>query len=111
MKDELRRRRGLEDDNIYTHAAESIEWAKEWPSLEVLRHLRKIIALTWPIDREVELTESKARIVAAYVRYARTKLIHDRMEERVKEDDAMHSLAERTKTALEKEWRLYRSEI
>lgn len=31
VKEELRRRRGLEDGDIYAHAAEAIEWAEEWP--------------------------------------------------------------------------------
>ncbi|MGJ0453950.1 MAG: hypothetical protein ACR65T_12095 [Methylocystis sp.] len=30
LKQELRRRRGLEPDDVYAHAAEVIEWAQEW---------------------------------------------------------------------------------
>lgn len=108
VKDELRRRRGLEDGDIFAHAAEAIEWAEEWPSLEVLRHLRKIIALTGPIDRPTELTEPQAHVVAAYVRYARTKLIYDRVSTKAETDEALRPFAERTKAAAEKEWKHYR---
>lgn len=77
----LRQRRGLEDDDIYAHAAEIIEWLEEWPSGTVLRQLRKIIELTGPLDKPSELTNSQASVVAAYIRYARTKLIHERATE------------------------------
>lgn len=111
VKEELRRRRGLEDGDIYAHAAEAIEWAEERPPGEVLRHLRKIIALTGPIDRPVELTEPQARVATAYVRYARTKLIHDRVCPKAETDEALRPFAERTREALETEWRGYRTSI
>lgn len=109
VKDELRRRRGLENGDIYAHAAEAIEWAEEWPSLEVLRHLRKIVALTGTLDRPMALPEPKAQVVTAYVRYARTKLIHDRVSKQAEADETLRPFAERTKVALEKEWRRYRA--
>lgn len=109
VKDELRRRRGLEDGDVYAHAAEVIEWAEEWPPAEVLRHLRKIIALTGPIDRKTELTKPQAQVLTAYVRYARTKLIYERVSTKSETDEALHSLAERTKEAFDREQRNYRS--
>lgn len=109
VKDELRRRRGLDDGDIYAHAAEAIEWAEEWPSAEVLRHLRKIIALTGPIDRPMELSEPQTQIIVAYVRYARTKMIHDRVSKQAEADETLCPFAERTKVVLEKEWRRYRA--
>lgn len=111
VKDELRRRRGLEDGDTYAHAAEAIEWAEKWPPAEVLRHLRKIIAITGPIDRPMELTDTQQVVVRAYVRYARTKLIHDRVSEEAETDKALQPLAERTKAAIEIEWRQYRNYV
>lgn len=110
-KDELRRRRGLDDGDIYAHAAEIIEWVEEWPPAEVLRHLRKIIALTGPIDRPMDLIEPQAHVIAAYVRYARSKLIHDRVSAKAETDEALRPFAEQTKAASEKEWRGYRSVV
>lgn len=109
VKDELRRRRGLEDGDIYAHAAEAIEWAEEWPPADLLRYLRKIIALTGPIDRPIALPEPQEQVGTAYVRYARTKLIHDRVSKKAETDEALRPFAERTKVALEKEWRRYRA--
>lgn len=111
VKEELRRRRGLEDDDIYAHAAEAIEWAEGWPPAEVLRQIRKIIELTGPIDKAMELTEPQAKVIAAYVRYARTKLIHDRVSAKAETDEALRPFAERTRAALESEWRGYRTSI
>lgn len=111
VKDELRRRRGLEDADIYAHAAEAIEWAEEWPPADVLRHLRKIIALTGPIDMVMELTEPQAKVVAAYMRYARTKLIHGRVNAKAETDEAIRPFADRTKIAIEREWRSYRDTV
>lgn len=74
----LRQRRGLEDGDIYAHAAEIIEWLEEWPSGTVLRQQRKIIELTGPLDLPLRLSETQASVVNAYVCYARAKLINDR---------------------------------
>ncbi|MGR3662307.1 MAG: hypothetical protein ACU0CA_14170 [Paracoccaceae bacterium] len=104
-------RRGLGPDDIYAHAAELIEWAEEWPSGEVLRHLRKIITLTGPIDQPVELTEIQGKVVSAYVRYARTKLIHDRVTKNAADDKSNLPFNERTKAALDNEWRAYRAAV
>ena len=110
-KQELRRRRGLGPDDIFAHAAEAIEWAEGWPSGEVLRHLRRIIALTGPLDQPMELTEMQQRVASAYIRYARTKLIHDRVKAKAAKDEALIPFFERTKAALDKEWRAYRAAI
>ena len=108
-KDALKRRRGLEDDDIYAHAAEVIVWAEEWPPALVLRHLRKIIELTGPLDVPPTLSEAQAAVATAYVHYARTKLIHDRVSKNAETDETLQPSAERTKTALENEWRAYRT--
>ncbi|MHC0054155.1 hypothetical protein [Actibacterium sp. D379-3] len=91
----LRQRRGLEDGDIYAHAAEIIEWLEEWPSGTVLRQLRKIIELTGPLDKPISLSARQADVVAAYVRYARAKLIHDRIK--VTTDDALTDFYRRSK--------------
>ncbi|MGF0538891.1 hypothetical protein ACQQ2Q_12920 [Agrobacterium sp. ES01] len=109
VKAELRRRRGLGADDIYAHAAEAIEWAEEWPAGEVLRHLRKIITLTGPIDKALKISETQQQVVSAYVRYARTKLIHDRAKKAAEQDKTRIAFLERTTTALEKERRRYRA--
>ncbi|MGD1922800.1 MAG: hypothetical protein ACFB03_01235 [Paracoccaceae bacterium] len=110
-KEMLRERRGLSDEDVYAHSAEIIEWAEEWPSGTVLRQLRKIIELTGPIDVPLDLTGPQAVAIIAYVRYARTKLIHDRVADKAKTDETQIDFAERTKAALEKEWRAYRAAV
>lgn len=108
-KDMLRERRGLSDEDVFAHSAEIIEWAEEWPSGTVLRQLRKIIELTEPIDIPLDLSGPQAVAVVAYVRYARTKLIHDRVATNAKTDEMQQPFAERTKAALDTEWRAYRA--
>ncbi|MEL6467780.1 MAG: hypothetical protein AAFQ58_22680 [Pseudomonadota bacterium] len=105
----LRQRRGLEDGDIYAHAAEIIEWLEEWPSGIVQRQLRKIIELTGPLDKPLRLSEPHADAVAAYVSYARAKLIHERILDGAKTDVTQIHFAERTKTATEKAWSIYRT--
>ncbi|MEM6497552.1 MAG: hypothetical protein AAF709_12595 [Pseudomonadota bacterium] len=103
----LRNRRGLEDDDIYAHAAEIIEWLEEWPAGTVLRQLRKIIELTGPLDKPLRLSEPQAAVVAAYVRHARTKLIHQRVHEGAKTDEMKNDFAARTKVATDQAWAAY----
>ena len=43
-----------------------------------------------------------------YVRYARTKLIHDRVSAKAETDESLRLFAERTKLSVEREWRNYR---
>ena len=105
----LRQRRGLEDGDIYAHAAEIIEWLEEWPPGTVLRQLRKIIELTGPLDKPLALSEEKAAIVAAYVRYARTKLIHERVSNTAKSKENQGPLLENTQLAVKRAWNDYRS--
>ncbi|WP_300071791.1 hypothetical protein [uncultured Ruegeria sp.] len=104
----LRQRRGLEDGDIYAHAAEVIEWLEEWPAGTVLRQLRKIIELTGPLDKPLSLSEPQAVFVAAYVRYTRTKLIHERVVKVAESEKTPQPLAEKTADALRKHWRAYR---
>lgn len=108
-KQALKRRRGLGPDEVFAHAAEAIEWLEEWPPGEVLRQIRKIIELTGPLDVPYEPSDVQRRLLDAYVRYARTKLIHDRVEAKAKEDVGRHPFLERVKAALEQEWRSYRA--
>lgn len=105
----LRNRRGLEDGDIYAHAAEIIEWLEEWPAGTVLRQLRKIIELTGPIDKPICLSERQAEVVAAYVRYARTKLIHERVADTAKSDETQGPLLQNTQLAVKSAWNDYRT--
>lgn len=107
----LRRRRGLGPGDIYAHAAEVIVWAEKWPPGDVLRHLRKIIALTGPIDQPLELTDIELSVVSAYVRYAQTTLIHNRVVNSAENDETNRHFAERTRLAVVAEWRIYRAAV
>ena len=107
--EELKSRKGLQPEDVFAHAAEAIEWAEEWPPRDVLRSIRKVIELTGPLDQPMELSQAQAHVVAAYVRYARTKLIHDRVAEKAKSDETRLVFAEKTKAVLEGEWRAYRA--
>lgn len=111
VKRELRRRRGLEPDDVYAHAAEVIEWAEAWPPGTILRHLRKIIALTGPLDMPLELGDVQMRLVQAYVRYARTRLLYDRLRAREATDGAPSVLLQRTHERLGQDWQAYRSAV
>ncbi|MEO0697853.1 MAG: hypothetical protein AAFY84_17360 [Pseudomonadota bacterium] len=101
----LRQRRGLEDGDIYAHAAEIIEWLEEWPAGKVLRQLRKIIELTGPLDKPLSLSEPKAAVVIAYVRYARSHLIHERTTKGTNAEDGHRDLTRATKSL----WTAYRT--
>ncbi len=105
----LHRRRGLEDSDIYAHAAEIIEWLEEWPPGTVLRQLRKIIELTGPLDKPLSLSEPQGAVVAAFVRYARTKLIHDRATENNAHPLDFGSSTANYERALHETYRIYRS--
>ena len=109
IRQELKRRRGLGAEDIFAHAAEAIEWAQEWPTAEVLRHIRKIIAMTGPLDREPEISAERADLLRAYIHYARTKLIHDRVNVKAESDETQIPFLERTQTTLDDAWRSYRA--
>lgn len=109
VKRELRLRRGIGEDNIFPHAAELIEWAEEWPPKIVLKHLRKIIELTGPLDIEPELDELEQEKLGAYIRYARTELVYRRVEGSPITDEFQQSFRDRAKTALDTAWRAYRA--
>jgi hypothetical protein len=111
VKEELRQRRGLEDGDVYAHAAEAIEWAEKWPQGTVLIQIRKIIELTGPLDTPLKLSEAKAQVVSAYVCYTRTKLIHDRAAMKAEIDETHLTFAERSKDAKENAWRAYRAAV
>lgn len=110
-KQELRRRRGIGRDDIYAHAAEVIEWAEEWPSANVLRIIRKIIAITGHLDVEPNLSPARQDLLKTYIRYARTKLIHDRVKTEAETDETYIPSMERAKNALDAEWRAYRAAV
>lgn len=105
----FKQRRGLRAAEVYPHSAELIEWAEAWPPRLVLKHLRRIIALSGPLDRSPALSEPEAERLHAYVVYARTELIHDRLSASPDKDEAQRSFAARTKLALEAYWRAYRA--
>ncbi len=105
----LGQRRSLSEDDSYAHAAEAIEWAEEWPAGLVLRHLRKIVALTGPIDRPLNLNEIEAGRATAYVRYARTRLLHDRVKTAAQSDDTHIPFRDLIKQSLDQDWRNYRA--
>ena len=109
VKDKLRLRRGIEGDDIHAHAAEVIEWEEEWPPELVLKHLRKIIELTGPIDLPLDLTAPQTDMVAAYVRYARTQLIENRVAKNAATDPAHQDFLERIRKAVATYRRDYRS--
>lgn len=105
----LRERRGIREDEFYPHAAEAIHWADEHPPGLSLKHLRKIIELSGPLDRPPVLSDAGTDRLAAYVRYARTELVHERAQGTAAANEAMRAYAERTKAALAMEWRAYRA--
>lgn len=108
-KAKLRQRRGIEDGDIYAHAAEIIEWLEEWPPGIILRQLRKIIELTGPLDKPLSLSEPQAAVVIAYIRYARTKLIHERVSDTAKSDETQGPLLQNTQLAVKSAWNDYRT--
>lgn len=105
----LRQRRGLEDGDIYAHAAEIIEWLEEWPAGTVLRQLRKIIELTGPIDRPLSLSEPEAAVIIAYIRYARAKLVDDRLKTDSDRDEYAWGFSERSQNTVKVLWTNYRN--
>lgn len=105
----LKERRGIPEGDIYPHAAELIEWAEEWPPKLVLKHLRKIVELTGPLDAPRELSEAEYEKLQAYVRHARTDLIHDRVAASDDTGEFQQGYVARAKEALETEWRAYRA--
>lgn len=109
VKTALRERRGIPEDEIYPHAAELIEWAEEWPEKLVRKHIRKLIELTGPIDAPYELSRQRFEQVQAYVRYARTELIHDRAAASEDAGEFQRDYIDRAKAALDAEWRAYRT--
>lgn len=105
----LRERRGIPEDEVYPHAAELIEWAEEWPPKIVFKHLCKIIELTGPLGAPFDLTEAEYDKLRAYVRYARTNLIHDRAAASDDTSEFQLGYIARAKEALETEWQAYRA--
>ncbi len=105
----LRQRRGLEDGDIYAHAAEIIEWLEEWPPGTVLRQLRKIFELTGPIDKPLSLSKSLAAVVSAYVHYARAKLIQERLKQTTDDYDIHEIVTQESELEIERYWKYYRS--
>lgn len=109
ISERLRLRRGIREEDIQPHAAELIEWAEQWPPRLVLKHLRKIIELTGPLDQERQLSGPQLDKLNAYVRYARTELIHDRRQNSPETGEAQRHRIDRAKAALDNEWRAYRA--
>lgn len=109
IQEELRFRRGVRTEEIFSHAAELIEWAEEWPPKLVSRHIRKIVELTGPLHAEPELNEDQASRLSIYVRYARTELILSRLHAVQTPDEASTGRIERAEQQKADLWRAYRS--
>lgn len=105
----LRARKGIPQDQFYAHAAEVIHWAEAFPTGLTLKHLRKVIELTGPLDSPPMLTEGEAEKLIAYVRYARTELVYDAAKTSAAEDAGLEPYRDRAKAALDSEWRGYRA--
>jgi hypothetical protein len=110
-QEKIRLRRGIEGDDIYAHAAEVIEWEEEWPPNLVLRHLRKIIELTGPIDVVLAQSTFQADVVTSYVQYARTQLIHDRVAKNAESDPSQQDFLKRVSTAVNSYRKDYRASL
>ena len=105
----LKSRRGVRGEGIPSHAAEIIEWSAEFTPQLALKHIRKIIALTGPLDVPYELSEADFRKLQAYVRYAQTELIYDRMKSQAETDHSQAPFLARIESALNAAWRAYRA--
>lgn len=77
----------------------------------VLRHLRKIIALTGPLDMPLELGDEQMRLVQTYVRYARTRLLYDRVKSNAALDDTRSLILQRAQERLHLDWQAYRAAV
>jgi hypothetical protein len=106
---ELSERRGIREETFYLHAAEAIHWAEEHPRALALKHLRKIIELSGPLDQTPVLSDAATDKLVAYIRYARTELVCARAQETAEENPDMRPYAQRAKEALDMEWRTYRA--
>lgn len=108
-RQELNSRKGIREESIYLHAAETIHWADAHPAPLTLKHLRKIIELSGPLDQAPVLTEDETDKLAAYIRYARTELVSTQAQETAANNADMRPYADRAKAAQEAEWRAYRA--
>lgn len=105
----LKLRRGVRPEDIPLHTAEIIEWRDAFPPRLVLKHLRKVIELTGPLDAPRTLDVAEYDRMRAYVRYARTELIHDRVAISQNKDSFQSEYLVRAKVSLENQWRVYRA--
>lgn len=109
VREALRLRRGIREDAIYLHTAELIVWAEEFPPGLVLKHIRKIIELTGPLDRPPQLGELEQSKLYAYIRYARVELIYEHFKALSSRDEARIAHINRTKETMDSFWRAYRT--
>lgn len=109
ITEQLKRRRGIRPDEIYPHAAELIDWAEEWPPRLVLKHSRKIIDLTGPLDVTPNMSDLEIEKLQAYIRCARVELTLWRLEDSSLRDEAQRAIIGRAKDSLDRYRREYRT--
>lgn len=109
ISQKLRQRKRIREESIHPHAAELIHWDEEWPPKLVLKHMRRLIELTGPLDSPHELSDAEFERLQSYVRYARTELIYERAQESAAGEESMIPYRDRAKAALDGEWRAYRT--
>ncbi len=109
IRQRLRERRGVRERSVLAHTAELIFWAEEWPPRLVLKHIKRIIALSGTLDTWPVLSETEIERLIAYVRYARTELISHRASENAAADPIAAHFAQRAKAAMEAHYREYRA--
>lgn len=105
----LKRRRGVREADVPYHAAEIVEWIDEYPPCVVLKHIRKIVDLAGPLDVPRKLSEAEREKLQAYIRYARTELVHHRAATSKDESEFQIGYIARADIALKKQWRAYRT--
>lgn len=109
VKQQLKLRRGIGEEDIYPHVAELIDWSEEWSPRLVLKHLNKIIALTGPLDIQPELTEAEIAQLYAYVGHARVELVYERCKSNAPKDGTQNDFLRRIETTLDDTMRGYKT--
>ncbi|MEM7776903.1 MAG: hypothetical protein AAF732_14945 [Pseudomonadota bacterium] len=109
LQREIRLRRGIPQDHIYPHAAELIAWAQEWSPRLTLKHIKKIVSLTGPLDKPPALTDCEGQRLVAYINMAHIELLIDELLAGPVQDEAQRSLTARARERLEDYRRNYRA--
>ena len=109
IKQRLRERRRVRERSVLAHSAELIFWAEEWPPRLVLKHIKRISALSGSLDTWPALSETEIDRLIAYVRYARTELVSYRASESAADDPIAAPFAQRANAAMAAHYRAYRA--